>query len=622
MKRNLTILILSLVLLVSFSALVSATAEPPGAPSNLSATADSHEQITLRWTKSTGDVDSYRIERSREGGSFSLLTHVGSDATDFRDDTGLAENTLYTYRVYAFNKEGGYSDYAQASATTKRKEIIPERPTNLSAKVISSTRISLEWRDNSDNEKGFSIERKKDDGSFREIATIGAGGTSYDDTRLDENAKYTYRVRAYNDAGYSSYSNEAEAVTATIPSAPTDLKAETVTASEIKLTWRDRSDNETGFKIERKRGDGRFEEIDTVRANVTSYSDTGLAENTKYTYRVRAYNAAGNSSYSNEASATTGRLPSAPTNLKAEATSNREIRLTWTDRSDNETGFRIERKREDGSFAEVATVRANVTSYSDSGLVENTRYTYRVRAYNAAGNSSYSNEASATTRTLPNAPTNLRALTASEERINLTWTDRSGDETGFKIERRIGGGRFVQIATVGANVTTYADRGLEPGTTYSYRVRAYNDFGNSDYTNEAVATTLSKREVLFTIGESTYYVNGLRRTMDTTPIIVESRTLLPVRFAAESLGARVSWDGTERKVTITQNRNVVELWIDENMARVNGRGQMIDPDNPNVKPIVVAPGRTMLPLRFIGESLGYQVDWDAQTREVRVTYVH
>ena len=625
MKRNLSMILLSLVLLVSFSGLVSSATDPPGTPSNFTATEDSHEEIILRWRTSTGTVESYKIERSTDGDKFDSVTFVAAEATRF-DDTGLAEDTTYYYRLYAYNKDGGYSKPAEASATTKKMEEVPERPTNLSAEAVSSTRIDLEWQDNSANEKGFIIERKKDDGRYREIATVGAkegtgGIVKYSDTNLEGNARYTYRVFAFNDAGDSRYSNEAEAVTATVPDAPTNLEAETISATEINLTWRYRSDNETGFKIERKKAGGRFAEIDTVRANVTSYADSRLDENTKYIYRVRAYNAAGNSSYSNEAEATTGRLPDAPTNLSAEAVSNQEIKLTWRDRSDNEIGFKIERKKEDGNFAEIDTVKANVTSYSDSGLEGDTRYTYRVRAYNAAGNSGYSNEARATTKAAPLAPTNLRAETVSEVGINLTWTDRSDDETGFKIERRVSEGRYTQIATVSANVTSYADRGLDPDTSYIYRVRAYNDYGNSDYSVPAVATTLSKREVLFTIGESTYYVNGQRRTMDTTPIIVESRTLLPVRFMAESLGARVSWDETERKVTITQDRNLVELWIGENMARVNGRAQMIDPDNPNVKPIVVAPGRTMLPLRFIGESLGCQVDWDSRTREVRVTFV-
>jgi hypothetical protein len=80
-------------------------------------------------------------------------------------------------------------------------------------------------------------------------------------------------------------------------------------------------------------------------------------------------------------------------------------------------------------------------------------------------------------------------LTASATELTLKWQDNSTDELGFAIERALGDGAFAQIATVGANVTTYVDRGLQPSTSYSYRVRAWNDNGASGYSNTATATT-------------------------------------------------------------------------------------------------------------------------------------
>jgi titin len=108
--------------------------------------------------------------------------------------------------------------------------------------------------------------------------------------------------------------------------------------------------------------------------------------------------------------------------------------------------------------------------------------------------------------------------------------------------------------------------------------------------------------------------------MDTQPVIVESRTFLPIRYVAEELGAKVDWFQNEKKVTITMGSKKIELWIGQNSASVNGSFVLIDPANPNVIPFILPPGRTMMPLRFISENLGCAVDWFPGTQEARVTY--
>jgi hypothetical protein len=91
------------------------------------------------------------------------------------------------------------------------------------------------------------------------------------------------------------------------------------------------------------------------------------------------------------------------------------------------------------------------------------------------------------------APTNLLATAVAVRTIALTWTDNSAGENGFQIERSVNGKGFSQIATVGANVTSFSQSGLRRGRTYSYRVRAYNSAGYSAYSNIAGATALGAR---------------------------------------------------------------------------------------------------------------------------------
>ncbi|MCI0690806.1 phytase [candidate division KSB1 bacterium] len=182
--------------------------------------------------------------------------------------------------------------------------------------------------------------------------------------------------------------------------------------------------------------------------------------------------------------------PNAPTQLSANAISSTAIELAWNNASDNEDGFKIER-RTTGAFAEIATLGPNTTGFSDNGLAAGTTYTYRVRAFNSAGNSGYSNEASATPQNAlvaPNSPAQLSANTISSTIIELAWNDNADNEDGFQIERRTTGA-FAEIATIGPNVTGFSDNGLSAGTTYTYRVRAFNNIGSSNYSNEASATT-------------------------------------------------------------------------------------------------------------------------------------
>ena len=465
----------------------------PSAPTGLSATAVSSSQINLSWSDVANETG-FKIERKTgSGGTYAQIGTTGANVTTY-SDTGLAAGTTYFYRVRATNASGDSSYSNETSATTVVSP--PNAPTGLAATATSSTQINLSWTDVA-NETGFKIERKTGaGGTYSQIATVGAGIVSYSNTGLTANTNYYYRVRATNAGGDSPYSNEANATTLdTAPAAPSGLTATAISTTQINLSWTDNASNETGFKVERKTGTGgTYAQIGTVGANVTTYNDTGLTSGTTYFYRVRATNAVGDSAYSNESNTTTfTNPPSAPTGLAATAISSSQIDLSWTDVA-NETGYKIERKTgAAGTYTEIASVAAGVVTYSNTGLTVNTTYYYRVRATNSGGDSPYSNEANATTfDTIPAAPSALAATAISTTQVNLSWADNASNETGFKIERKTGsGGSYGEIATVGANVSTYSDTGLAEGTNYFYRVRATNAVGDSAYSNEANATTFT-----------------------------------------------------------------------------------------------------------------------------------
>ena len=165
----------------------------------------------------------------------------------------------------------------------------------------------------------------------------------------------------------------------------------------------------------------------------TSYTDTTAANGTQHFYVVSANNAVGEGSNSSEVSCTPIAPPSAPTGLIATGGSG-QVTLDWTDTSSNESQFRIERKPfgdPDTSFAEIATVGANVQTYLNTPVAAGS-YTYRVRASNSAGNSGYTNSADATVTAPPGppAPSNLAASITGGNSVVLTWNDNSTTRPG------------------------------------------------------------------------------------------------------------------------------------------------------------------------------------------------
>lgn len=127
----------------------------------------------------------------------------------------------------------------------------------------------------------------------------------------------------------------------------------------------------------------------------------------------------------------------------------------------------------------------------------------------------------------------------------------------------------------------------------------------------------------FNIGQITsYFKSGnaaeVSKPLDAAPFLKGNRTFLPIRFVVEPLGGTITWNQDDQKVTITKGTTTIELWIGNNVAKINGKQVQIDAANPDVKPMIVNPGRTMLPLRFISEALGCTVEWDQLTYQVTV----
>jgi hypothetical protein len=213
---------------------------------------------------------------------------------------------------------------------------------------------------------------------------------------------------------------------------------------------------------------------------VKSSGASSGSTSTNYGFNVGQYTVSGT------VVASSVQAPSAPSNLSGSASSSSSVSLSWTDNSSNETGFLIERLN-GSTWSQVASVSANVTSYQDSGLAAGTSYSYRVRATNAAGNSAYSNTATATTQQAqtngPTAPSNLSGTVIRNRsglRVSLTWKDNSSNETGFRVYRSTDGTNWTLLTQTRSNRISYTDSSVSSSTaTYYYKVVAYNSSGTS-----------------------------------------------------------------------------------------------------------------------------------------------
>ena len=381
---------------------------------------------------------------------------------------------------------------------------LPAAPTNLSARSVSPTQISLSWSDNSSNELVFRIRRRtENDGVWMELPPIGQNINSYIDSNVSPGLSYYYSVTSLNGSGASAASNEVMVMTSggetLLPAPPLGLTAAAVSASLVNLNWTDSATNETGFRVQRRTGaGGAWTDNAVVAQNLTTYQDVTVAAGQTYSYRVIAFNTAGDSTPSNEATVTMPGTPSAPVGLQVLLVSPTQATLTWTDTSANETGFRIRRRiGSTGTWSEIGTVGQNFTTFSNSGLPAGTTFFYRVTSYNAVGESAESNEVGVSTPGVnpvpPVAPGGLAASANSSSQVTLSWIDNSNDELGFRIRRKTASSSgWLEVGTVSANVTAFQNVGLSPATTYLYQVIAFNSFGDSTPSNEIDATTLAQ----------------------------------------------------------------------------------------------------------------------------------
>ncbi len=370
---------------------------------------------------------------------------------------------------------------------------IPTTPNGLNADP-GNGRMILTWNA-ALNAASYDIYRGVTAGgeSASPIAT-GIAGTTWTNTGLTNGTAYYYKIKAVNPQGASGFSNEDSATPSPMEDPPAEPRSLTATAAEggVKLDWQ-AATGAASYNVYRGAAAGQ-EAATPIAVNIktTTFTNTGLTYGIPYFFKVKAVNVSGLSAFSNEVSATPrGGIPLAPTELEA-APGNNTIKLTWK-ASNGATSYSVYRHITGAAYTTPVASNITATTFTDSGLANGTTYFYRIKAVNAFGSSSFSNEDSAIPAIpppLPGVPTGLSA-TPGDSTIKLEWSAAANAASYNLYRGTTSGGQSSNPFATGVTTASYLDKNLTNGTTYFYKIAAVNTTGMSSLSAQVSATPRS-----------------------------------------------------------------------------------------------------------------------------------
>ena len=424
--------------------------QKPSAPSGLSVS-NTIASLTLKWNAVT-DATGYEIYRAGTDGKYSKITTVTSTSYV---DTNVKNNTQYSYKIKAYNTAGA-SAFSTAASLKKTQISV----SNLKADANGS-KVQLSWTGGVTGAEGYVIYRRTEGGSYTQIGRTSEN--TYSDT-IGAGIKYYYTVAVYSG---SRTEDKCPEVGVMYLATPSGLSVSNTIAS-LTLKW-NAVKGATEYEIYRAGTDGKYSKITTVTS--TSYVDTSVKNNTQYSYKIKAYNAACASAFSTAASLKKTQI--SVSNLKADANGSK-VQLSWTGGVTGAEGYVIYRRTEDGSYAEIGRTAGN--TYSDT-ISAGIKYYYAVAVYSGSRTEDKCPEVGVMYLAEP-AVTGASNITSG---VQVKWSKVTG-ATGYIVYHKGAGKGWARIADIkDGSTVNYTDTTAESGTTYTYTVRAYNKDTMSDW---------------------------------------------------------------------------------------------------------------------------------------------
>ena len=291
-----------------------------------------------------------------------------------------------------------------------------------------------------------------------------------------------YTLHTCTKCGYSYKDNYTPALK---PTELTGVKVKTQGTASLTLAW-DKNANAKGYIIEQYKG-GKWTQIAKTSSNTAvTYTVNGLAADTTYTFRIKAYAISGESEIYSDYVRIAGKTRIANVaSFKGSAVSQSAVKLDWS-KNDKATGYVIEQYK-GGKWTAIATTKNNTTlTFTVKGLAKGTTYSFRIKSFRKTGSTTdFSEYTAIKAATLLDSVSDFKVTSVTGSWITLEWA-KNDKATGYSIEQ-YKGGKWTVIATTKNNTTLkFTVKGLKNDTTYSFRIRAYKTAGASNVYSDYV----------------------------------------------------------------------------------------------------------------------------------------